>query len=152
MVDPDARVIGMLLYEGTLKVVPIERGTLREAYNVRLAELDIVDLCWLYDCPRPTLCVLHKDNRNARHVKTYVLDPQERALLPGPWGQQYVEHQADLLVPVPPPYKGVIVVGAQTISYHSTRPGSSGKSIAMYNKPMTTYAMIGGVSVLRVCA
>ena len=73
----------MFLYEGTLKILPTESTTFRDAYNVRLAETTIIDIAWLHGTARPTLCILHEDRKQARHVITYVLDMQEKELLPG---------------------------------------------------------------------
>jgi DNA damage-binding protein 1 len=68
---------------GSLKVLPIESGSVREAYNVPLDEFMILDLVFLHGSPRPTVCVLYEDPKQARHVKTYIIDNTERELLPG---------------------------------------------------------------------
>ena len=78
-----------------------------------------LDLKFLYGCPRPTICMLYEDSRNSRHIKTFVVDMKEKELAPGPWAQSNVEHGARLLIPVPSPTNGVIVVGEATITYLS---------------------------------
>jgi len=35
IIDPDCRVIGLHLYDGLFKVIPMENGQLKEAYNLR---------------------------------------------------------------------------------------------------------------------
>jgi hypothetical protein len=50
-IDPDRRMIGMHLYDGIFKVVPIaNKGVLREAFNIRLEELMVID--WVRPCVR----------------------------------------------------------------------------------------------------
>ena len=42
VIDPEARVIGLHLYSGHLKTIPIDQnGSLRDAFNVRLDELKV---------------------------------------------------------------------------------------------------------------
>lgn len=36
----------------------------------------------------------------------------------GPWSQLNVERGANLLIPVPDPLGGVVIVGSQTLTYH----------------------------------
>jgi hypothetical protein len=50
-IDPDRRMIGMHLYDGIFKVVPMTtKGQLREAFNIRLEELMVID--WVRLCAR----------------------------------------------------------------------------------------------------
>eukprot|EP01035_Chromulina_nebulosa_P004451 gene4451-6094_t len=49
-------------------------------------------------------------------VRTLVVDIRELELVPGPW-QTTVDNEASLIIPVPAPYSGVIVVASSTISY-----------------------------------
>lgn len=91
-VDPDAKLIGMLLYEGLLKVLPIENGGLKEAFNLRIEELRHIDIKFLYGYSSPTFCLLYEDNKACRHLNTYVVDMKERELLEGPWIRSNVEY------------------------------------------------------------
>ena len=52
-------------------------------------------------------------------LKTAAVSVRDKELLCGPWKKTSVEPQASLLHPVPTPLGGVVIVGAQTISYHS---------------------------------
>ncbi|GFS39733.1 damaged DNA binding protein 1A [Actinidia rufa] len=73
IIDPDCRLIGLHLYDGLFKVIPFDnKGQLKEAFNIRLEELQVLDIKFLYGCPRPTIVVLYQDNKDARHVKTYM--------------------------------------------------------------------------------
>ena len=42
-----------------------------ESYNIRLEELQVLDMCFLYDMPKPTLALLYQDVKEMRHLKTY---------------------------------------------------------------------------------
>lgn len=58
-----------------LQIIPIDdRGKLQEAFDVRIDELEVLDLKFLHGCEQPTLAVLYQDNRSERHIKTYLVD------------------------------------------------------------------------------
>ena len=62
------------------QVIPIgESGQLAEAFNIRLEELNVIDLKFLHGCAKPTLALLHQDPKNARHLRTYVVDLRAKA-------------------------------------------------------------------------
>ncbi|KAH7836469.1 hypothetical protein Vadar_001704 [Vaccinium darrowii] len=85
----------------------------------RLEELQVLDIKFLYGCPRPTIVVLYQDNKDARHVKTYEVALKDKDFLEGPWSQNNLDNGADLLIPVPPPLCGVLIIGEETIVYCS---------------------------------
>ncbi|KAL2930575.1 DNA damage-binding protein 1a [Bienertia sinuspersici] len=120
IIDPDCRLIGLHLYDGLFKVIPFDnKGQLKEAFNIRLEELQVLDIKFLYGCTRPTIVVLYQDNKDARHVKTYEVSLKDKDFIEGPWSQNNLDNGADLLIPVPPPLCGVIIVGEETIVYCS---------------------------------
>ena len=102
-VDPECRLIGSQAYDGLFKVVPMDRaGQLREAFDVRLEELNVVDVKFMHGCATPTICVLYEDTKEARHVKTYEVDVKEKTLRDGPlttveggWGHRRRVRRAD---------------------------------------------------------
>ena len=117
LVDPDYRMIAMSMYEGALKIIPIDGQTLREAFNIRVDALRYTDLKFLHGCPRPTVCVLLEDNKRNKHVKTFVVDQRERELIAGPWSHSFVDSSAYTLIPIPSPTNGILVVGEKAITY-----------------------------------
>ncbi|KAK5837630.1 DNA damage-binding protein 1a [Gossypium arboreum] len=120
IIDPDCRLIGLHLYDGLFKVIPFDnKGQLKEAFNIRLEELQVLDIKFLYGCSKPTIVVLYQDNKDARHVKTYEVALKEKDFVEGPWAQNNLDNGADLLIPVPPPLCGVLIVGEETIVYCS---------------------------------
>lgn len=136
IVDPGSRLIGLHLYDGLFKVIPIDnKGALKEAFNIRLEELQVLDIKFLYGTPRPVIAVLYQDNKEARHVKTYEVNLKEKDFSPGPWVQSNLDSGAGLIIPVPMPLGGAIIIGEQTIVYHN---GAVFKAISM--RPSITKA------------
>ncbi|OVA12038.1 Cleavage/polyadenylation specificity factor [Macleaya cordata] len=120
IIDPDCRLIGLHLYDGLFKVIPFDnRGQLKEAFNIRLEELQVLDIKFLFGCSKPTIVVLYQDNKDARHVKTYEVALKEKDFVEGPWSQNNLDNGAGLLIPVPMPLGGVIIIGEETIVYCS---------------------------------
>ncbi|KAK9227132.1 hypothetical protein WN943_012181 [Citrus x changshan-huyou] len=120
IIDPDCRLIGLHLYDGLFKVIPFDnKGQLKEAFNIRLEELQVLDIKFLYGCAKPTIVVLYQDNKDARHVKTYEVALKDKDFVEGPWSQNNLDNGADLLIPVPPPLCGVLIIGEETIVYCS---------------------------------
>ncbi|XP_061344444.1 DNA damage-binding protein 1a-like [Gastrolobium bilobum] len=70
-------------------------------------------------CSKPTIVVLYQDNKDARHVKTYEVALKDKDFVEGPWSQNNLDNGADLLIPVPPPLCGVLIIGEETIVYCS---------------------------------
>jgi len=62
---------------------------------------------------------LSQDNKDARHVKTYEVALKDKDFVEGPWSQNNLDNGADLLIPVPPPLCGVLIIGEETIVYCS---------------------------------
>ncbi|PNT71609.1 hypothetical protein BRADI_2g32134v3, partial [Brachypodium distachyon] len=91
VIDPQNRLIGLSLYDGLFK-------------------------CF-YGCARPTVVVLHQDNKDSRHVKTYEVALEDKDFVEGSWSQSNLDNSAHLLIPVP--LGGVIIIGEHTIVYCS---------------------------------
>ena len=129
--DPLGRMVALHLYEGALKIVPFTAaGRVQEPFSVRLEEANVLDLCFLHghNAGKPTIAVLYADQRGARHVKTYAIGARDREAAPGPWQQLNVERGANMLIPVPDPVGGVVIVGSQTLTYHRCVWGGEGGS------------------------
>jgi DNA damage-binding protein 1 len=141
MIDPDNRMIGMLLIEGLLKVVPVDGKRLKEAFNLRLENLRIVHVAFLYGCDEPTICVLFENNEYARYVKTYVVDVRDRQLLSGEAAPVKVDDNATMIIPVPAPAKGYLVIAQRTITYMN-KNGAGMQSTVMGAKQFTAFGTI----------
>ena len=59
-------MIGLHLYDGLFKVIPMDqKGQLREAFNIRLEELQVLDIKFLCATAKPTIAVLYQDTKEA---------------------------------------------------------------------------------------
>ncbi len=68
IIDPDNRMIGLHLYDGLFKIIPIDAGgKLSDAFNVRLEELNVITIKFLYGCDKPTIAILYQDTK-VRHL------------------------------------------------------------------------------------
>ena len=65
-------------------------------------------------CTFDAMC---QDNKDARHVKTYEVAMKDKDFVEGPWSQNNLDNGAGLLIPVPVPLGGVIIIGEETIVY-----------------------------------
>lgn len=119
IVDPEARMLGLHLYDGLFKVIPVgsRNSLVREAFNIRLEEPQVLDLKFLHCTQRPTIAVLYQDQKEARHVKTYEIIEKDKDFGEGPWQASNVDGGSSLIIPVPAPYGGAIVIGEQTVVY-----------------------------------
>lgn len=118
VIDPKARVIGMCLYVGLFTIIPLDRDTSElKATNLRMDELYVYDVEFLYGCFNPTIIVIHKDN-DGRHVKTHEINLNDKEFMKIAWKQDNVETEATMLIPVPTPLGGAIVIGRESIVYH----------------------------------
>ncbi|RXG55188.1 DNA damage-binding protein 1 [Armadillidium vulgare] len=120
VVDPQARCIVLRLYEGLIKVIPLQPdNTELQAYNIRVEELQIQDIEFLYGCANPTVILIYHDI-HGRHVKTHEVSLKEKEFTKVPWKQDNVETEASIIIPVPEPLGGAIIVGQETITYFTS--------------------------------
>jgi DNA damage-binding protein 1 len=142
IVDPECRMIGLHLYDGLFKVIPMDqKGQLREAFNIRLDQLQVLDIAFLCGTERPTVAVLYQDTKDSRHVKTYEISLKDKEFVEGPWSQDDVEGGSSLIIPVPAPVGGAILVGETVIVYlnkHSGEPGGGAGGGGMIKKAIAT--------------
>ena len=63
IIDPEARVIGLRIYDSLFKVIPLEKDQSElKAYNIRMEELKVTDIEFLHGCSQPTIVLLHQDS------------------------------------------------------------------------------------------
>lgn len=127
VIDPKARVIGLRMYEGLFKIIPLDKDTNElRATSLRMEEVYVHDVEFLYGCANPTLIIIHQD-LNGRHIKTREISLREKEFIKIAWKQDNVETEATMLIPVPLPLGGAIVIGQESIVYHD---GSSYVAVA----------------------
>ena len=122
IVDPECKLIGLRLYEGLLKIVPLDtvkqkEGKELKSFNIRIEELNIIDIKFLEGCKAPTIVYIYQTQKGTRHVKTFEISLSNKEFTKGPWKLTNVEANANLIIPVKGPLYGAIIIGLATVSY-----------------------------------
>lgn len=115
--DPNAKMIGMCLYEGHVKILPMQHsGGFTAAYDVRLADVvRLIDIVFLYGYSKPVLCILSETDAGNRNIRTYTVENKDKDLVEGPWKHNNLDDSSYMLIPVPT--GGVLIVGERDIVY-----------------------------------
>ncbi|KAJ3361212.1 DNA damage-binding protein 1a [Allomyces javanicus] len=144
-VDPHARLLGLNLYQGSLKVVPLDKsGSIRMSatataaiavqnkgkkravmvsddlpspFTIRMRENTVHSMVAL-DSPLPTVAVLYQDAKENRHVRVYGIIIKDKELT-DPVLEVDVPNTAHLLIPIPAPIGGFVVLDYRTATYFS---------------------------------
>ena len=123
-VDPLRRAIVVQLYEGVLSVLPVDArsGALGTPFEVRLDELNVLDLAFLHTpagaASPPLLAVLYEDELGARHLTSYTLNTDARRSLDrAPLRFGDAPQGACRLMPLPAPLGGVVIAAEQMLVY-----------------------------------
>lgn len=61
-----------------MQVIPMDSMGFQEACNIRVDELQVLSMEFLYDCPRPTVALLYHDNKDVRHLRTYEISLKDK--------------------------------------------------------------------------
>jgi len=142
VIDPESRVIGLRLYDSLFKVIPLEKDQAElKAFNIRIEELQVYDIQFLHGVAQPTIVLLHQDI-HGRHLKTHELSLKEKEFVKVAWKQDNVEREAAMLIPVPEPHGGVIIIGTESITYHN---GTMNHAIAPANMQESTIVAYANV-------
>lgn len=119
LIDPTFRLIGLRLYDGLFMVITLDKDSAElSASVIRMEELKIHDIQFLHGYSVPTIAFIYHDS-NTRHIKTYELSMREKDFVKGPWKQDNIESEANILIAVPPPFAGVLIIGQESITYHN---------------------------------
>mmetsp|Transcript_5262 Transcript_5262/g.15983 ORF Transcript_5262/g.15983 Transcript_5262/m.15983 type:complete len:1099 (+) Transcript_5262:49-3345(+) len=144
-VDPEGRLLGLHLYEGQLKVIPITpRGQFKPAFDIKLEELQVMAIECLHGAAKPTIVLLHEE-RYARLVKTYTIELREKALKPGPWSQADVGPRCLRVVAMPRDPLAALAIGEVSVAYY--RNGEA-KVLPIAESDVTAHAVVDDGRVL----
>lgn len=66
---------------------------------------------------RPVLAYIYQDY-NGRHLKAAELNLEDKEIGPVLWSHDSIEAEASIVIPVPQPCGGCLVIGRETISYY----------------------------------
>ena len=116
IIDPQTRAVGMHIYDGVFKVIPInETQQFMEAFNTRLEDPNVLDIVFMHGTTLPTIAVLFEDAYRTRHVKSYAIDIKTKDSSPTEFVMQNLDNGANKLIA--PLCGGLIVVGESTICH-----------------------------------
>ncbi|KAL0094654.1 CPSF A subunit region-domain-containing protein [Phycomyces blakesleeanus] len=109
-------------------------------FNLRIPENEIISLTTVCANDALRFVVLYSDENERRHIKTYDINIATKALVTKSQFHASVEDHDQIVVSVPEPYKGVLVIGELTISYYDLE-GSS-KTISVPAMDVKGYGMV----------
>ncbi|KAF8538333.1 CPSF A subunit region-domain-containing protein [Trichophaea hybrida] len=108
-----------------------EIGNLDEHSTIRMKELMIIDIAFLYGTDVPVLAVLHRGGKpDTAQLSTYKVTKSGTACELQEWEikSSSLEAAAKVLIPLPEPLGGVLVVGEQMVIYLPA-PGEHSQAI-----------------------
>ncbi|KAI8364768.1 mono-functional DNA-alkylating methyl methanesulfonate N-term-domain-containing protein [Radiomyces spectabilis] len=158
VIDPSHRYYATALYESMVTLIIPELGqkskegasytrrtslrnregrrrqqTPPDYMNLSLMDKTIVSMAFLQDTTEPTLLILYDDSMFRRYLQTFTIDLRNRELKPGDIVMDHFEPDANLLIALPAPVGGVILVAGKFIRY--LKPNQAPKAIGI--KPCT---------------
>ncbi|KAK6335397.1 hypothetical protein TWF696_002176 [Orbilia brochopaga] len=161
--DPGGRLLGLYVYEGIFTAIPIKRqskgrgkhikipedelGNLDEPCPIRMDELRVVTMKFLYGTDVPVIAVLFEDSKNVVHLTSYEVCVSRRAVRDSefkPWKikANSLDGGVRFLIPVPTPLGGLITVGEQMITYFSPDRAQPMKKPLLEPTTFVSYGMI----------
>lgn len=120
IVDPHSKLIGLRLYNGLFKVIPIDLKSKSgeiDSFNIRMEENVVPDVTFLHGKQNPTIAYIHKDMSGTSHLKTLEISLKDKEFNVGPWTRENIASEASFLIPVPQKFGGVIAVALESIVY-----------------------------------
>ncbi|XP_044015574.1 DNA damage-binding protein 1-like [Aphidius gifuensis] len=142
VIDPEARVIGLRLYDGFFTIIPLEKANPElKASSIRMDEQLVINVDFLHGCANPTVVIIHQDIDD-RRVKTHEISLRDKKFVKELW-KESVERETRMVIGVPSPTCGAIFIGQESILYHDHGPSwvAIVPPILKYS-PITCYAKI----------
>ncbi|KAG5439299.1 hypothetical protein PCANB_001598 [Pneumocystis canis] len=154
VIDPDCRAIALHLYQGLITIIRIKTGRhqkndnsinnkfINEPFNLRLMELNVITITFLFGCPRPTIAILYQDSKYAKHLSSYeiIIQSREKRMKEGPIKNKNLDVGSSLLIPLLD--SGVIIIGEQTLIYLHPSSGIKSKCIVPVPTVFSSYTTI----------
>ncbi|MFH4976853.1 hypothetical protein AB6A40_003562 [Gnathostoma spinigerum] len=113
----ESALMAFRLYDGVIKIIQWTEGKELRGHNIRCEDLFIIDVQFLAFSDRPVLVYIYQD-QNGRHIKATEIKFEDKELSAPLWKQDSIEAEASMLIPIPEPIGGVVVIGLESISYH----------------------------------
>ncbi|EEB08308.1 damaged DNA binding protein Ddb1 [Schizosaccharomyces japonicus yFS275] len=148
LIDPSNRVICSHAFQGLLTFIPITQRitkkrqkdvpsqSVQDNFTVRIMELDVLDIVFLYTSKTPTLAVLYKDSRSVIHLKAYTVNLAEKELNEDESFACHDIEEGRLIAH----YDGGVFVFGEVYVYYVSREKKSSKMLVSY--PVTAYSAV----------
>lgn len=116
VINPKARLIALRIYDGMFNIIKLDfKNKEIKSFNIRMEETNVTSFVFLNGYDMPTLCLIYQEHQS-RHLRTYEIT-DEKEFRRGPWKQDNVESESNILIPVDEELGGVIVIGQESIVY-----------------------------------
>ncbi|PRP85120.1 hypothetical protein PROFUN_07191 [Planoprotostelium fungivorum] len=140
LIDPDCRSMAFFNRRSVLKIIPMEAGgQLREAFDLPGLELQVLDLVFLHNTTKPTFVTLYQDARENRGLLSYQINMKDKSMEPFSISMIDLSQSANLLVAVPKPIGGVLILSDDSISHTN---GDAFKAIPSSYGPIRCYNQV----------
>uniref|UniRef100_A0A1I8A3N1 CPSF_A domain-containing protein n=1 Tax=Steinernema glaseri TaxID=37863 RepID=A0A1I8A3N1_9BILA len=146
-VHPTRGILAIHQSDGMLRLVFWEEGETFRSYNVRISDLKIVDIQFIYDADEQDregkyrLAMIYDEN--ARHIRVVDIKfEQNDTILSDTWNLYDVD--ADILIPIPAPIGGFVFVGEDSITYHKNEHSCDGTLLPLIHGKFSCYDGLEG--------
>lgn len=144
IIDPTCKMIALRMHDGLFKVIPFDKdktGEL-EAFNIRMEEIIVPDIAFLHGFRNPTIGFIYKDQTGTSNIKTYEIALKEKEFVLGPWQKDDVSNKANIIIPVPEPFGGAIIISLVSIVYINSGIERTVAPDMMKQAPISCYTRI----------
>jgi DNA damage-binding protein 1 len=124
-IDQSHRAFIMHFLQGIIKIIPIAKAAsnndilFKESFDVRIQELNIISLSILHDKPL-LFGIIWQDVHRRRHFKTYQVNLAKECVEDANCSFVECDVTAKLLLAVPKPLGGALIIGEHSILYKSS--------------------------------
>ncbi|CAI6352621.1 unnamed protein product [Macrosiphum euphorbiae] len=118
IIDPNAKLVMLKLFEKMLKIIPLDKEGELEVYSITMEETNIQDIGFLYGFTHPTIIIIH-ENAMGRNIKIKKIIVDFITCIEDSKKYKSIEKEASMVIPVPSPLCGTIIIGENSIFYHN---------------------------------
>ncbi|KAI5843023.1 mono-functional DNA-alkylating methyl methanesulfonate N-term-domain-containing protein [Morchella snyderi] len=161
LADPAGRLLGLHIYQGTFISIPLAqspkimnkkqaKSNLVESFKnfdtatpIRFSELDVVDMAFLHDTANPVLAILYNSAHPGEvHMKTYEITHNGTEFKEWHMKETSLKAEPTMLIPVPGPVGGLLVLGTQMFCYFNPENRTVQKHLLHQDRSFVTWGII----------
>lgn len=159
--DPAGRLLGLHVYQGTFLSIPLVQSLKKiskkpiksneaesfksfdTATPIRFSELDVIDMAFLHATANPVLALLYNSTHPGEvHMKTYEITHNGTEFKEWHMKATSLGTEPTMLIPVPAPVGGILVLGTQMFYYYNPGGGDPLKVDVHQVHSFVTWGMI----------